>query len=186
MRNRFLVAVVGCLSVFAAPSFAADCNDACETTNQAGRTFETFTAITVYGPNNVTAPTVRQWVPVMLVDTAGNQFNQAAVNIVNGRILGATTIFTPISALLTFGTADELDMAGGYTSNNALVFETTTASNTVGNLLTDGTVVYRANFAGATQNNIEFVETAPNAQTAIPEPTSGTKVLAGAGLDGAA
>lgn len=185
MRNRLLVALAGCLSAFAAPSFAADCNDACETTNQAGRTFEAFTAITVYGPNGVDAPTVRQWVPVMVADTAGNQFNQVAMNIVNGRVMGATTIFDPIDIVLTFGTADELDSDGGFTSNNAVVFEAANNSNTVGALLSNGTVVSRAAFAGA-QNNIEFVETSPNQQTAIPEPTAGTPILTGAGIDGAA
>jgi len=189
LRRLLSAAGIGGLIWLVTPSLAGDCSDDCDTTRRQGRVFEAGTSTVIYGAGSPRA--VRTWCP-LLIDSTGSLMNNSVVQIVNGRITGATSTFTAtgfVRAVICFGTADSDQTNGAgdqIGSNNIRIFETINASDTVGELFSDGRLAYRANFAGVTHNGLEWVVCTPGEQTPIPEPDEGTQILAGPGIDGAA
>lgn len=187
MRTRFLYGNAALAALFAAtPAFAEFCGSFCDSTDRAGRAFQAMNSVVAYGPGSATA--VRVWVPHLLDDGTSLQ-NGTAAQIVDGRVMGANTAFSSAAfdprIVISFGTARETDVLGGFTSNNIEVFEPTAGvSNTVGAMLPDGRLLWRANFnSGVGQNNIETFDLVPGAQTPIVEPDSGDPILFGDGID---
>ncbi len=186
LRSRITrSAAVGATAVAGVAAFAADFDP----TGRAGRVFDAVPSVVVVGPGSPLP--VRRWAPFVFDDASSAQ-NNAAVQIVRGRILGAASSFSSTGnprLLYSFGTADQLDAAGGFSSNDVLNAESLNHSNTVGDIMGDGTVVYRANFAGAAvglpipQNNIEVLRAIPNAQSTPVD--VGLEVLTGPGITAA-
>ncbi|MFQ5807102.1 MAG: hypothetical protein ACE5I3_11700 [Phycisphaerae bacterium] len=185
MLKRFVMgaAVGASLAALGGTAHAADCGVDCDTTLRQGRVFEAGDSVVAYGSGDLKL--VRTWVP-LLIDDGTALMNNSVVRIVDGRILGGTTTFSAIPyVVISFGTADLYDANGTYTSNDIVVWESSGYSNTVGQLLGNGGLVWRANYAGAAQNNLEWTRCVPGQQTPIPEPTGGTGVLQGPGIDNA-
>ncbi len=180
MKKHMLRGVaLAAVSVAGAPVMAADFDP----TTVAGRVFDAGVSVPVF-PAGATAVAVRRWTP-WLLDEASSAQNNAVVQIVNGRVFGAVSTFSSTGnprLVVSFGTADALDAAGGYSSNDVLVAESLNHSNTIGNMLADGKIVYRANFAGTAQNNIEWVQGTPGAQSVPVE--VGNEILSGPGTTG--
>ncbi len=191
MLKRFLVAgtVVSVLGTTGA-ALARDCGTDCDNTGRAGRVYDANPSVVAAGSGS--ARTVRVWTP-FLIDTGRMLLNPAVVQVVDGRALGAATMFvgggdTP--GVVAFGTADELDSVGTYTSNDLMIAEQDIGlSDTIGEMLDDGTVVFRANFRSSPpQNNLEWSQAVPSFQTPVPPPAAGTKILnpTAPGIDGTA
>ena len=180
--KRCLGVSIPLVLLFSGLAYASDCDIDCDTTLRQGRVFAASDSVLVYGAGNVLR--TRVWIPFLL-DDGGALLNNSVINIVDGRILGATTTFSvaPVT-VVAFGTADQLDLAGTYTSNNILVYESALYSDTVGQLLTDGSLIWRANYATGGQNGLEWHLCVPGEQTPIPEPEEGTQILAGPGING--
>ncbi len=182
MLKRFMLgtAVVALLAA-GSTAWAEECSIDCDSTLRQGRVFAADDSVVIFGSGDTMR--TRVWIPLLL-DDGGALLNNSVVNIVDGRILGGVTSFsaTPY-AVACFGTADQYDSAGGYTSNNIVVYESNAYSDTVGQLLTDGSLIWRANYAGTAQNNLEWHACVPGEQTPIPEPESGTPILVGPGID---
>lgn len=172
-------------------AWAVDCGAFCDTSGRAGSVWENSTSTVVYGGGS--AAQVRIWTP-LIIDAGKMLLDPAVVQIVDGRILGATTTFAQfpgtgeLTFVASFGTADSFNDNGGYTSNDIMVAETLdTASNNLGEMLADGTTVFRAAFnSSVPQNNLEWVQAIPNHETDFPIPSSGTKIFASGspGIDG--
>lgn len=188
MKRFVVISAVLAAAGWVAPSLASDCSVDCDTSGRMGRVFSAGSSFLAYGGGSAKA--VRVWCP-LLVDADTSWQNNSVIAVVGGEILGATTIYNPaftsgqVDAVIAFGTADQFDNVGGYTSNDIKIFEPGDYSDTAGRMLADGKFVYRANFnSGAAQNNLEWVQCVPGAQTAIPEPAAGTGILAGPGISG--
>jgi hypothetical protein len=184
MLKRFVIGTIAAALIAAtcATVYAADCGSDCDTTLRQGRVFEAGDSVVIYGSGEFKL--VRTWVP-LLIDDETALMNNSVVRIVAGHILGGTTTFSAIPFVVAcFGTADLYDENGGYTSNNVVVWESSAYSNTVGQLLGDGSLVWRANFGGTAQNGLEWTLCVPGQQTPIPEPTEGTQLLEGPGING--
>ncbi len=187
MMRRLLLAtgVASLLLAGTQAALAGDCGVDCDTTLRQGRLWEAFDSVVVNGPG--TPQAVRVWVP-LLVDDGGPLLNNSVVTVSNGKLIAATSVFTPgglgINAVIGMGLADVQDVNGNFTSNDIMVFETAGTSDTVGQILPDGRIVWRANFGGS-QNNLEWGTYQVGQQTPIPEPEAGTGILTGPGIDGA-
>ncbi len=159
-------------------------------TGIAGQVEDSVSSIPVTPPA-ATPLTVRRTMPWLLPDFSSLQDN-AVVRVVDGEVLGALTTFsnTNDNQVAYFGTVDMLDANGGMSSNNVVVDEFPNAiSNIAGQMLGDGRLIYRALFnSGAGQNNLEWVDGDVFSQQppAFTEPASGTPILTGNGIDGAA
>jgi hypothetical protein len=181
LKHVLMGSVVLVLTALGARVYAGDCGTDCDTTLRQGRVFEAGDSVVIYG--GADQKLVRTWVPLLL-DEAKAYLNNSAARIVEGRILGGTTTYNALPyAVLSFGTAKQLDENGTYTSNNILIWESSGRSNTVGRMLADGSLVWRANYAGAAQNNLEWELCYPGQQTPVLEPDEGIKILIGPGID---
>jgi len=190
MKRFVMISAILVAAGWASTSLASDCGVDCDTSGRMGRVFSSSPSFVANGVGSAKA--VRVWVP-LLVDADTSWQNNSVVTVVGGEIMGATSIYNPaftsgqVDAVICFGTADQLDNVGGYTSTDIVIFEPGDYSDTVGRILADGTVVYRANFnSSASQNNLEWAACLPGQQTPIPEPAAGGKILVGPGIDGVA
>lgn len=163
-------------------AYAADCGTDCDTTLRQGRVFQAGASVVIYGAGSF--KDVRTWVPLLIDDNTA-LLDNSVVSIVDGRILGGTSTFAAGPHIVVcFGTADLLDDAGTYTSNDVVVYEVGDYTDVVGRLLNDGSLVWRANYAGVDHNGLEWTLCTPGQQTPIPEPDEGTQILAGPGING--
>lgn len=181
------MAAVGLIATLGAAVYAEDSSTALDTSMRQGRVFEKWDSTVVYGPGN--EKLTRVWIP-LLVDAGGPLLDGSVVRIVGdeGRILGGTSVFSStggINAVMCFGTVD-FDFSGvdPIGSNDFIVYEDGIRSNVVGQMLGDGSLVWLAAYDFAAQNNLEWSLCQPEQQTPIPEPTGGTPILQGPGIDG--
>jgi len=172
-------------------ALATDCGTSCDTSGRQGRTFSSSDSVVAAGAG---APKlVRTWIP-LLKDANTSFLSDSLVQVVDGKILGAVSMFNPpftsgqLDAALCFWPANiRIPSTGFYASNDLFLFEPGDFSDVIGELMPDGRSVWRANFnSGAAQNNIEWRSLAVGQDTPLPEPAAGAKVLAGPGIDGAA
>ncbi|MFO0839683.1 MAG: hypothetical protein U1D55_14295 [Phycisphaerae bacterium] len=183
-RTLIRSTAIGLASLCGVAAFAADFDP----TGKAGRVMDIRPSVVIYGADSPVP--VRRWTPWVL-DDASSALNHAVVQVVRGRIFGGASSFSSTGGpklLFSFGTADQLDAASTFSSNDVLVAESVgNQSDTVGDMLPDGSIVFRSNFAGGVpiaQNNLEWVPALPNAQN-IPV-AIGNEILTGPGLSGAA
>ena len=178
-------AVAGIMLVTGSAAYAWDCSTDCDTTLRQGRVFEAWDSAVVYGGAN--AKLIRTWIPLM-IDDGGSLLENTAVQIINTRILGGTSVYSTaggMQALASFGMVD-FDFSGfdPVGSNNLYIYEASGYSDALGQILNDGRFVWRANYAGTAQNGLEWAACVPNQLTPIPEPDEGEQIIEGPGITG--
>lgn len=185
MRKRFVwgAAVAGALVVGSALGehrdlSASDPLDKGDPTGLSGRISDEVNSVVVFG-SNVPRRVKRSLAWVVPETSSG--LNNSLVRVVNGRILGAVSVFSTTGNPNLLLYIEALDGPPSGTNTNVQIDELpNNRSNTLGQMLSNGRLIYRANFAGTAQNNLEAVlGDVQSQQPPYVEPAVGAEILTG-------